>query len=318
MFVLISHSSGWLPSFIATLRLGNVGVFSFFLLSGFVITEALDLFYRGAARRFLTNRLLKLGPAYWSAVIVAYAIFAFLDRPELRLDAWAIIVNFSLLLGFLKSGNNLNLLSLAWAVLVEVQFYVLVALIFTTATRLRAGGAFIACCGVIALALYVFVFQTHAEQRFFGVFRFAPYFVCGAAYYYGITRRHPIAWLITTIALVFSLHAFWTYGTGLGQVDPTHSTVAFVVMMVIFAGLAHLWTSDARERVDKRLGDLTYALYLVHTPVVLLVESWNFSNPSSVVAVVTLSFVLTISIYAFVERPVTRLRDRVRGVRLYA
>lgn len=39
VMVLLSHSPGFLPDWIARLSLGNVGVFSFFVLSGFVISH---------------------------------------------------------------------------------------------------------------------------------------------------------------------------------------------------------------------------------------------------------------------------------------
>ncbi|MDX1429000.1 MAG: hypothetical protein R3282_01880, partial [Rhodothermales bacterium] len=60
--VLLSHSPGFLPAWMIDLSLGNVGVFSFFVLSGFVIAEALDVFYRGNVRGFAINRFLKIYP----------------------------------------------------------------------------------------------------------------------------------------------------------------------------------------------------------------------------------------------------------------
>jgi hypothetical protein len=53
IFVLVSHTSMWLPPWVAPLALGNVGVLSFFVLSGFVIAEAGDVFYPGMPHRFL-------------------------------------------------------------------------------------------------------------------------------------------------------------------------------------------------------------------------------------------------------------------------
>ena len=67
--VLVSHSAHLLFPPLKALSLGNAGVLTFFVVSGFVIAEALDRFYRGSPIRFLTNRALKLFPAYWVALL---------------------------------------------------------------------------------------------------------------------------------------------------------------------------------------------------------------------------------------------------------
>ena len=46
----------------------------FFVLSGFIIAEAIDVFYQRPAAAFLLNRVLRLGPPYWVAVIVSIAV----------------------------------------------------------------------------------------------------------------------------------------------------------------------------------------------------------------------------------------------------
>jgi peptidoglycan/LPS O-acetylase OafA/YrhL len=75
LLVLLSHSNMWLPEWVRPLALGNVGVFLFFILSGFVIAEALDIFYPGKPQRFLLNRFLPIYPTYWSACVVAIVIY---------------------------------------------------------------------------------------------------------------------------------------------------------------------------------------------------------------------------------------------------
>ena len=51
------------------LHAGSVAVLVFFALSGFVITEAVDLVYRNRPGPFLTNRLLRIVPHFLLAVV---------------------------------------------------------------------------------------------------------------------------------------------------------------------------------------------------------------------------------------------------------
>ena len=56
--------------------LGNVAVVSFFVLSGYVISEAVDVFYRGRpAGSFIGDRALRFGaPFYWAALAVSVIV----------------------------------------------------------------------------------------------------------------------------------------------------------------------------------------------------------------------------------------------------
>jgi len=117
--VLTSHANRYLPDWVGSLALGNVGVFCFFVLSGFVIAEALDRFYPGVPHRFLANRLLRIYPTYWAVCAIAVAVYAAVDHPELRFDAGSLAANLSIL--YTPSGTFFWI-SVIWAVVVELRF----------------------------------------------------------------------------------------------------------------------------------------------------------------------------------------------------
>lgn len=147
LFVLTSHASGFLGDAVARLSLGNVGVFLFFMVSGAVISEALDIFYNGSGRRFLINRSLKIFPAYWAALCLYYAVFAFKGALGSDFQLWPVLVNVSLLLSYLPTGNNLLIISIAWAVVVECQFYLIAAMLYVAAWRTRTPGGYYSSAG---------------------------------------------------------------------------------------------------------------------------------------------------------------------------
>lgn len=78
LMVLWSHSvlkffpevSDWFPY----LQLGNVAVSSFFVLSGYLMMEAITLWYSNRLPNFLINRYLRIGPPLFVAAVVSVAV----------------------------------------------------------------------------------------------------------------------------------------------------------------------------------------------------------------------------------------------------
>lgn len=329
IFVLVSHASIFLGEAVSRLALGNVGVFLFFVVSGTVICEALDVFYKASARRFIINRCLKIYPAFWAATIISYAVYTITQPDLVRFDLWALLVNASLLLTYLPAGNNLLVISVAWAVVVECTFYLIVASIFFVADRTNVPGKILYLSGVGALVFYLFVDATGGYTRFYGAFRFAPYFVLGSAIYFYLTRRNLSALLLAATALVLSAHSFLIYagpvstsdllGPGLTIIDNSvlASTALFLTGIVLFSWLFGAQIPIQLLRLDKRLGDITYAIYLIHPAIISIAVFQNFSNQMAFLFTVAVSFLLAVVINHVAEKPLMRLRNYFRGRRLY-
>jgi peptidoglycan/LPS O-acetylase OafA/YrhL len=333
--VVVSHTADYISPQLRNLYLGNVGVLLFFVVSGFVISEACDVFYRRRIGRFLMNRALKIYPAYWAATAIAYLLYphfdmtAISDIPPVRFEAWPVLVNVSLLLAYLPRANNFILLSQAWAVIIEFQFYFVAAALFFCVPLFRHGGRALAAAGVAALAVYVYVAATGSEHRFFGAFQHAPFFVFGAALYFCLERRSAALGVLVVAAAVLSLHAYfaynargalagmpWDWSLGIPW-SVVVSTVLFALGLVLFVALCRSRPPAAVERLDKRLGDVTYALYLIHMPVAVLAMSFAMTGVPAFVFIAVTSLVAAVAIHRLAERPAMSLRNRLRGYRLY-
>ena len=332
LFVLTSHASEFLGPAIAGLSLGNVGVFLFFMISGAVICEALDIFYRDSSRRFLINRALKIFPAYWAAVALYYVVLIPLDAPGVETALWPILVNFSLLLSYLPAGNNLLIIEIAWAVVVECQFYLIAAALYFIARRTKKPGIVLFAGGVVALGAYLFVHATDGYTQFYGSFRFAPYFVLGSALYYAFVRHDAKAALLAVAAAILALHSYLIYAlqTPAGglpleasayETSKLLSTALFTVGVAVFIWLFPRQFPQTAERFDKRLGDFTYVIYLIHSLVIVVALYLGIAalagGGGAYLFTLLVSFTLAVAIARGVERPVTRLRNRFRGQRLY-
>ena len=81
LLVLFHHLRLWIP-LADTVDWGTHAVLGFFLISGYMIAAILDKSYADKNRviRFAVNRLLRLLPAHWAALL--FLVFTFLIVPE--------------------------------------------------------------------------------------------------------------------------------------------------------------------------------------------------------------------------------------------
>jgi peptidoglycan/LPS O-acetylase OafA/YrhL len=311
--VLTSHSNHYLPDWVGPLALGNVGVFCFFVLSGFVIAEACDRFYAGAPHRFLLNRLLRIYPTYWMTCLVALAIYLAAGHPELGFDAVSVAANLSILY---SPQGVLFWISLVWAVGIELRFYFVAALMELTRMLFKRRSASVyAAFWLGALALYLTTVGLDYQRL--ATFRHAPYFMLGMAMYHAVARRSGAGALAAAIGLPFAVHAYWTYSAA-GSTDPLPSTLLFLAMLAAMLAASLATVSAPAARIDKALGDFTYPLYLVHWPVVWLIGRLLSGAGLEGYAAVVFASSLAAALVLLLEQPLTRLRDEVRGKRLYA
>ena len=141
--------------------------------------------------------------------------------------------------------------------------------------------------------------------------------MAGVAYYYVVSRRSMGAAAVLLVALVASVHSYWVYHQPVAEGLRLGTTALFIAVNACFAWAAWLQCPARVERVDKRMGDLTYGVYLIHVPVTWVMAVFSFVPPLESVLVVIGSFAIAWLIFVCVERPLFTLRDTFRGSRLY-
>lgn len=315
MLVVTSHSSNFLPAWVMPLALGNVGVFSFFVLSGFVISEACDRVYRGATGRFLLNRFLRLYPTYWAACALAVAIYLHIGQVELSFVPKAVFANLGIV--FVPPDTFLWI-SVIWAVGIEIRYYIVTAIVSWLAVRFPArSGLVYGFAGFAALALYSYTSAN--DFSILATFRHAPFFVLGASVYFTVTQRSRRAAALAGMAALLSLHSYWVYNA-MGPTDLVPSTAIFAGIIALLLVLASHSTGSRRVvATDRFFGDFSYPLYLVHFPTVALVAAMAGGRSSKYYFAVVLASLAASSLLIFgVERPLMKARDIVRRRRLYA
>lgn len=322
LLVVISHTNNYLAAWVLPLALGNVGVFSFFVLSGFVIAEACDIFYPGAPHRFLFNRFLRLYPTYWGACGIAIVIYIALSHPEFNAGTATVSANLSIVLAEALPSSELRWISVIWAVSIELRFYFVAALIdyadrLANRRRLLKAGQLIGAAGAGFLVLYIYVWSTGLAQH--AVLRHVPFFVLGFAYYRWLCYRGIGSLLIGLAAMLMTFHSYVAYNSPSPTTDVMFTTFVFASSVVLLGGVALVPKVPKRwEYFDKRLGDLTYSLYLVHWPIVYAVGRSSIEGFAGFMLVLVASVMLSVLLVFTVEKPILRWRDTIRRVRLYS
>lgn len=310
------------PPYIGRLALGNIGVFMFFVLSGFVIFEALDIFYKDSIKRFLINRFLRIFPAYWASLAFAMLALYATSSPKLaNLDPLTILMNISLV-GFYFSSPTIDspfVISVAWAVIVEVFFYGAAASAYWFAGRIGKTYSAFFVMATLGLFGYLFCHLTDSRTRFFGYLQFTPYFVVGAALYIALKmeKYRSLTLLIGLMAMALSVHAYVIYNSRDQSVAVMESTIVFMLAFGAFVFCSRaLCSNNWFQSVDQSLGQVTYFLFLIHMSVIDVALHLKYDGLFGLTFVVLVSIATASSLERLVERPLMRLRNRIRGSKL--
>ena len=314
---------------------GQRGVEFFFVLSGFIIMSVhwKDLGRPGRAGRFLFKRIWRIYPLYWLLLFPLLAVFfAVPGCGEGFEKQGSVIVSSALLIGgwrFSPTMQPLTILAAAWTLYYEVLFYAvfLVLIINRRVGALIMGAWFALCLANLAAGPFGGPMAFFASPR-------NLLFPLGMLACVAIRRwhiRYPLLWALCGSMLFF--------GAGLTQLwpgllrDVQQSLLCGLGSAVALLGLIELERSHAL-RVPAwlmLLGDASYALYLVHLSVLVLLAKLFAHVPhhgALPLALVYPGFAFVavaagVALHLLVEKPLLRLgalwlRPRAAGAHAIA
>lgn len=254
------------PKFI----IGAAGVDLFFVISGFVIVYASErLFGRiSAVLTFLWHRIIRIVPIYWLMTIITLlyvvSFIGEMTRPDLT---WSVILGSFFFVPVARpSGATFPVLGVGWTLNYEMFFYLIFSISVFMSRRM-------AVISSTALLLALLQFSSTLEPLFpvphwVLVNTFLYEFIFGMwiaiAYREGIRLPAVLSCAMIPIGLATMIYAdgeanfpnlsrHWGWGGG----------VALIVAGCVLANVRSL-PERIFWRVGIKLGDASYALYLVH------------------------------------------------------
>jgi len=307
---------------------GNIAVSGFFVISGFVIAWALSQKYtstwRGIAA-FYAGRALRIYPlyllifaAYWLALAFIAAsqatphpslaeigrnLMLFPSPPEL--GANLLLFSYGIT-GFFADHNQQGplfqhfFIGPAWTLAYDLVFYAVAPWLVTRKDRLWIVWA-VGLAYYLAFAMYLDARQPVWEWYFYTngmplLFAFAS-----GALLYHYRQFRPSGWSLAVATLCLVQLSYLPLGFNNVTLNQLMSVLAFTVLV---AGLR------GRGKLDQRLGDLTYATYLLHLPVAQIMAQLGLIGDSMLLAL-PVTYALAFAALYLVEQPLDRVRDRV-------
>ncbi|MFT3854219.1 MAG: acyltransferase [Ilumatobacteraceae bacterium] len=327
--VLAFHA--FAASGIDAVRGGFLGVSLFFTLSGFLITSLLlrerDVTGGNDWQRFWARRIRRLAPAALvvvAVVIVASGPFAVLHART----ADAVAATWSVTNWHIIAAGEARILQTVvgplgptWSLAVEEQFYVglvvLVVLAMRTGAPRRVLAAVCALGWVVPVALTNLVSGWHPSLEF-GTWARAPELFAGVALALWVTGARPprlgpaqgdaVAGLglavLVLLMLFVSYDPPWLLRGGYG---PVGIVSAVTLLGAMSRGRVAVALSN---RPLVALGAVSYSLYLVHWPVILIVDEDRTALHGWALAAVRIVVALAVAavLHVAVERPIRRLQ----------
>ena len=295
MIVLGGHFVVWNASNAAFDQLASLcattAVLCFLVVSGFSIAHSVG----GGTDGFYTRRLLRIYPLYLLAIMAGVAAQLWLGLYDVRTPR---LVVGNLL--FLQTFRYPSLLGnpVLWSLAVEVAFYALSPLLrqWRTSTLM----------GLLGISGAAFVVFPRLGLPYYINLRFGlPMLFLGWAWLAGFVyyrcRGHRLAGivLVTGMVVLTSCNDMFT---------SRHHQMTVVLAMLALVASEHVHLSAAARRVLSALGDLSYPLYLIHVPVLLVYTiRFHHSSPWPLLAMCIASAALMLAIDHQLKRPAARL-----------
>lgn len=332
--VFVFHMKNLAPlPVVEVLQFGNYGVAFFFVLSGFVL--AWSAAPRVGPLTFYMRRFARIYPAYLVALLLAIPVFVTFTFDPAR--PWAhettigvMVLGILLLQGWsrdpsiLFSGNPV-----AWTLSVEAFFYAMFPLAARAIFSFRARGALVIASGTVLVlvalrAATIVAPDSWIAQAPWPLLRL-PEFILGMSLAWAMRAGwRPRTPRIVLLGVLAGAATLWYAGprlSALSGVVPFVTELIVVVFALLIAAYA-LADVEGRPSLQRhplivRLGEMSYAFYLVHSTVLygLLIvvgprpASWG--NAAWYALALLLSLAFAWAVHYGVERPLER-RIRTR------
>ena len=300
---------------------GFAGVDVFFVISGFLITRLLlrdvnkDTF---SFRRFYMRRIRRLAPALLATVVVTFIVASFFLTPH-HFQRFSGATLASLLSvsniyfwsesGYFDTASGLKPLLHTWSLSVEEQFYLVwPALLFFIRGRSAKiiGAIFLVLFSTSLVAAKLATDVMPGAAFFFMPFRIYEFVIGAALALIPLAHLRGNKWNELFVAIGLALVYFCVTGFDKSTAFPDINALipCMAAAFLIAFGTSPVLGWLLRNPISVFMGKISYSLYLVHWPVIVLYKHISFENVvvgRTRIALILLTFILAIALHYLIE-----------------
>jgi len=319
--VIVSHLVG--SEYVA--HFGFYAVRGFFVISGLMMTAALNEVYAFDGLRFWANRALRLLPPYYLVCLLTLAAIAVAPAQAAEyLKFWRVpdfgdvMANLAVL-PLQLTYASFRLIPPYWSVAIEIDMYLL---LFLIVSRRMEWAVLTLVAGLTFQLAWVYDSMGWSVNYFTAPAAVLP-FAVGAVLYF-LRRRNLwiatprmaalafVAWLCNLLAGGSLLPQSYVFGAGYFL-----DTICFAILVSGLSGLSKASVRPLIERIDRTLGEWSYFAFLVHWLCGFVVVTTVLGGEQRgwlLLLVVTPPVLAACAGFAALNRKCLEpLRDRVRG-----
>ena len=285
---------------------GWLGVCIFFLISGFVIAH---VSHRETWRNFLIKRFFRIYPLLAVAAVVSIVCF---HRTDQSLGVQNILSN--LLLVNYWISPQIIYVGVAWTLIIEISFYILVALLIP----IQMPGLYKAA-GMLFFCVVVLWQSRNWGDNFFlfaATIAFIPYLLTGYVLYLGLVRKElsfPVVGFSLACIYMTILYGLKTIHTDFLPLSNSYLT-SYIFAILVFVMFFTFNHAQHTGKFLRFLADTSYSVYLFHGIIGFyilerLVPVVGFGLAAVTAIIFSLAFVTVI--HFLIEKPALNFGKRL-------
>ncbi len=294
---------------------GAYGVMLFFLLSGFLMSHLyLDKeFIKSNIIGYFLARVGRVLPLYLVIVFCSYLL------TQYGSDSLYNITDFNMLMGHLLFIYGESVL---WSIPAEIQFYFLFIVFWSFAGN-RKGYIYLLIVAFMTFWYFASFPRIYGEivdisYNLFSILRTFPYFFLGVIFglhynSFKVPKYLNSHWFILVLCLIPLLYPEFTPINDRDKIRMWLSYEVLFVMGTVFFCVVFLVPNNnllLANKVGDFIGKVSYSLYLLHMPIIVLINKLSLSTELKLVVSISLSILAAYVSYLFFERPVANI---IRG-----
>ncbi|MFS1983426.1 acyltransferase family protein [Vibrio breoganii] len=274
----------------SSVQSGFLGVDVFFVISGFLMGV---LYNNHKKKEFFLRRAKRLLPAYFFTILTTGLVALLLVTP----NEWQQVVKqigfasfFTSNVGFWFQNSyfskaEFNPLLHLWSLGVEIQFYMLVPLVYWFASKFKITTIALA---IISMIICLLITTISPKTSFFMLPTRMWEFLVGYLIAFHLTNSGNVKYKtysllkVIPLILILSIPLFKVNGESLSFINGHPGLPAIAITLatafILIYGLPSLIVNSFIGKILLKVGNYSYSIYLVHFPVIVLYNYSPFSG----------------------------------------